>query len=308
MEKITHYSTFSGIGGATSALIQAGIPHKTIGISEIDKGAIRFRKEILGSNPPNLGNIDGASWSHIESPYLFTGGFPCQSFSVMGKMTGFLDPNDPKIRATMAMRDMINDLQPNYVLMENVKGIYTKTQRPFLKSWLDTFTNYNVHIHILNPHTLGYIQSRTRVFFALTRKDMAPWIIPDTLPQQHTPRQTWADIVDPIPDPTSFYTVGNKSRIKIVMKPTDTKFNCVTRGGVQSHCGRMSWIPHKGSYRSPSTTEHFRIFAYQNIPSIKTTRLINRKVQSTGFGNSWHIGHASLVLSYLPLPKGIKIS
>ena len=308
MDKITHFSTFSGIGGATSALIQAGIPHITTGISEINKGALRLRKAILGSNPPNIKNITTASWDSLKSPYLLTGGFPCQSFSVMGKMKGFKDPNDPKIKATYALRKMVNDLQPSYVLMENVAGILTKTQKPYLLQFLKGFTNYSYVIHKMNPNDIGYLQSRTRVYIALTRKDMPNWVLPQTFPQQHTPIQTWADIVDSTPDSSEFYNVAKKSRIVCIINPQSTKYNCVTRGGVQSHCGRMSWIPHKKAYRSPTNSEHFGLFGYVDYPTIKTSRSLSRKVISEGFGNSWHIGHASLVLSTLPLPKGIKIS
>ena len=308
MEKITHFSAFAGIGGACSALREAGIPYTTTGISEIDKGALRLRKAILKDNPLNIGDINNSSWGNVESPYLYTGGFPCQPFSVMGLMRGF---NDPRIKAMYSMRDMIMDILPNYILLENVKGVLTKTQRPHLMRWLEGFeTEYSFKIHKSNPNSLGYIQSRGRVYITLSRLDMTPWVVP-TLPIVHSPPQTWADIVDPILDPTSFYIMSAKNpRFKNshIVVDTDTKIQCITHRGFQAYCGRMTYVPHpQGKVRSFSWDEHFRVFGYSEFPQIKSTRALSRRVQTEGFGNSWHVGHAGLILQTLPLPKGVRI-
>ena len=99
---MTHLELFSGIGGfrrAMDLLSHDGIMNfTTIGFSEIDEKATQTycinyntRGEIaigdivkFTGNPKNIDNLP-----HID---IITGGFPCQSFSVMGNQDGFADP------------------------------------------------------------------------------------------------------------------------------------------------------------------------------------------------------------------------
>lgn len=297
---IKHFSAFSGIGGACSALKEAGIAHKTIGISEINHLATIIRDAIIGDSATNIGDINTANWEEMETPYLFSGGFPCQPFSVMGLMKGM---KDPRAAAMISMRKMILDLLPNYILLENVGGILTKTQLPSLMKFLNGFAHeYSFNIHKSNPNDLGFLQSRTRVFITLSRLDLSPWTIP-TLPKKKKP-ETWADLVDTRLD-NSFFNVKAKPRItnsKFIVSPSSTKWACITKGAILSQCGRTSWIPHGSAYRSPTTSELFKLFGYSNFPSLPLKDGISRSSISRGFGNSWHVGHAALILQSLPLP------
>ena len=160
---------------------------------------------------------------------------------------------------------------------------------------------YSFNIHKSNPNDLGFLQSRTRVFITLSRLDMSPWTIP-TLPTKKA--ETWADLVDSKLD-NSFFNVKASPRIvnsKFIMSPSSTKWACITKGAILSHCGRTSWIPHGTAYRSPTTSELFKLFGYSNPPFFPLKEGISRSSISRGFGNSWHVGHAALVLQSLPLP------
>jgi len=297
--QITHFSAFSGIGGACSALKEAGIAHKTIGISEIDHLATTIRDAIIGDSATNIGDINTANWDKMETPYLFSGGFPCQPFSVMGLMKGM---KDPRATAMFSMRKMILDLKPQYVLLENVGGILTARCLPQLMKFLQSFGHeYSYSIHKSNPNDLGFLQSRTRVFITLSRLDQTPWVI-GKLPTKKA--ETWADLVDSKLD-NSFFNVKAKPRItnsKFIVSPSSTKWACITKGAILSQCGRTSWIPHRSAYRSPTTSELFKLFGYSNFPSLPLKDGISRSSISRGFGNSWHVGHAALVLQSLPLP------
>jgi DNA-cytosine methyltransferase len=294
---IKHFSAFAGIGGACSALEQAGADFSTVGISEINKQACHLRHAIIGDNAPNIGDINKKNWEKEEID-LYTGGFPCQPFSLLGLRKGM---QDPRAQAMLSMQQMILDVKPKYVLLENVAGIMTAKQWPEVRRWLTAFRGYSIHVHKSNPHDLGYLQSRTRVFIALSRNDMRPWIIPDQLPKL-AKRQTWGAIKDKKVNPSEFISIVKKPRIVYVADDTTKKFQCFTRRAIDSHCGRATWITHGNGYRGPTPAEFFRLFGYANPPQIKIQKgRISRSSIGMGFGNSWHVGHAGLILETLPI-------
>lgn len=109
----THLDLFSGIGGFALACQWAGV--KTIGFAEIDDYASRV---LVKNFPavPNYGDVNNVP-SDL-SPWLVTGGFPCQPFSVAGKQEGI---NDERYLWPDMFR-VIRDLRPTWVLGENVPG------------------------------------------------------------------------------------------------------------------------------------------------------------------------------------------
>jgi DNA (cytosine-5)-methyltransferase 1 len=56
----------------------------------------------------------------VGEPFLICGGPPCQPFSTAGKRKGM---NDPRGSLFMDFIRVINDIQPRFFVMENVKGI-----------------------------------------------------------------------------------------------------------------------------------------------------------------------------------------
>ena len=122
------FEGFAGYGGASFGLKKANIPHKVIGYSDIEQEAI----ELYEYNFPNIrnyGDITQIDEKKLPDFDLFTGGFPCQPFSTVGKMLGELDT-----RGTL-FNDIIRICeykQPRFILLENVKGLLGKKHRPTL--------------------------------------------------------------------------------------------------------------------------------------------------------------------------------
>ena len=88
------FEAFAGYGGASFALKKAGIPFECVGFSEVDKYAIQCYEQ--NHNPEescnrNYGDIRKIDVEELPDFDLFTGGFPCQAFSVAGKGKGELD-------------------------------------------------------------------------------------------------------------------------------------------------------------------------------------------------------------------------
>ena len=113
---------FSGIGGFRLALEKAG--HECIGHCEIDK----YARQTYAANFNTEGE---AEWHDVTTVTtgdigelgtvdIICGGFPCQSFSVAGKRGGFEDT-----RGTMffEIERLAKQIQPRYLLLENVKGL-----------------------------------------------------------------------------------------------------------------------------------------------------------------------------------------
>ncbi|MBS0478578.1 MAG: DNA cytosine methyltransferase, partial [Proteobacteria bacterium] len=72
---------------------------------------------------PNLGDITTIDWNAVEPVDVLCGGFPCQDVSTVGKMAGLKPGTRSGLWAHMARA--IDALQPEYVVIENVRGLLT---------------------------------------------------------------------------------------------------------------------------------------------------------------------------------------
>ena len=112
---MTHLDLFSGIGGFALAARWAGL--ETIQFVEIKK----FAQQVLSKNFPGVpihDNIKTFSATGIVSPFLLTGGYPCQPFSQAGKRRGKEDDR----HLWPEMLRVIRECRPTWILAENVSG------------------------------------------------------------------------------------------------------------------------------------------------------------------------------------------
>lgn len=171
--KIKLFSAFAGYGTDNFALKQLGVPFELVGFSEIDKYAIQcFQKNHnLGNKLLSFGDIRNINPNELPDFDLFTGGFPCQPFSVAGKRLGELD-----IRGTLFYEiiRICEIKKPKYILLENVKGLTNRTFKETFNKILGELDRigYNVYWKILNTKDFGIPQSRARVWFVCFRKDI----------------------------------------------------------------------------------------------------------------------------------------
>ena len=183
-----YLSLFSGIGGFELGIkqayedynrpnirnrnknIQKDMPNTSeqqdratcIGYSEIDKYAIQIYEKHF--NHKNSGDITKIKWEEVPDVDLFTCGFPCQSFSIAGKRKGFEDT-----RGTLFF-DIAKGLkvkQPNFVLLENVKGLISHDKGKTLEVILETLQElgYYVNIEVYNSKDFFVPQNRERIIF-----------------------------------------------------------------------------------------------------------------------------------------------
>ncbi|MBN9177824.1 MAG: DNA cytosine methyltransferase [Microbacterium sp.] len=112
-------SLFSGYGGLDLA-VEEVFDARTIWFSEINEPVARvFAHHWPGA--PNLGDITTIDWRAVEPVDVLCGGFPCQDVSTVGKRAGLAPGTRSGLWAHMATA--IEALQPEWVVIENVRGL-----------------------------------------------------------------------------------------------------------------------------------------------------------------------------------------
>lgn len=112
-------SLFSGYGGLDLAVEQV-FDARTVWFSEINEPVARVFAHHW-PDAPNLGDITAIDWSAVEPVDVLCGGFPCQDVSTVGKRAGLAPGTRSGLWAHMATA--IEKLQPEWVVIENVRGL-----------------------------------------------------------------------------------------------------------------------------------------------------------------------------------------
>lgn len=172
---LTVNELFAGIGAFRKALIRLGIPHEIVGISEIDKHAIKSYNAIYGETR-NYGDISKVE--RLDYADLWTYGFPCQDISLAGQLKGIVKGETRsgllyEVQRLLAQAQS-DDALPKYLIMENVKNLVGKKFRPDFEGWLGWLDElgYNNYWKVLNAVDYGIPQNRERVFCVSIRKDI----------------------------------------------------------------------------------------------------------------------------------------
>ena len=166
MNRIKVIELFAGVGSQAMALRNIGIDYEVLGISEIDKFAIKSYEAIHGE-VHNFGDI-----SKIEKlPYcdLLTYSFPCQDLSIAGHQKGI--NKDTRSGLLLEVERLLlkakeNRTLPKYLLLENVKNLVGKKFIKDFECWLSFLNSlgYYSNWEVLNAKDYGIPQNRERVF------------------------------------------------------------------------------------------------------------------------------------------------
>lgn len=165
MKKIRLFEMFAGFGGASFALKKAGIPFECVGYSEIDRGAIKIF-ELNHPNIKNYGDCTKIDTKELPDFDLLTGGFPCQPFSINTKK-GVRGDNHKSYNLFKDIIRIVRDKKPEYILLENVRGILSEGSKEVYNTLLDDLKNlkYDVKVFEANSLDYGIPQNRKRVYF-----------------------------------------------------------------------------------------------------------------------------------------------
>lgn len=160
----------SGIGGGRVALELLGF--ECVGFSEIDKNAIKTYKSFFDvSKEIEFGDLTKINLSNLPNFDLLIAGFPCQSFSIVGKRAGLKSTNGQII---YQLAKILKAKKPKFFILENVKGILSLDGGMALSEILNLLINcgYKVEFSLLNTLNFGLAQSRERVYFVGIRDDL----------------------------------------------------------------------------------------------------------------------------------------
>ena len=198
---------FAGAGGFTQGLIQSG--YESIASVEINPIASATYQK----NFPNCHHFCGdiAQFKPLEwlkqinytDINLVVGGPPCQGFSVAGKR----DPDDPRNKLFQEFIRIVKEVQPWYIVMENVPGILTIKKGEIAKEIIESFMNIgytNVSVAILESAAYKVAQIRPRAIFIANRFGLInPYPQPQLLSDEYHSIESVIDdlpALNPIPE------------------------------------------------------------------------------------------------------------
>lgn len=182
MEKLKVASLFCGCGGTDVGLLggfdflgKSYSPNnmEIVYANDIDDNACNIFKENFGIEPDNR-DIRDVKSSEIPDFDILTGGFPCQSFSIIAQNPKRLGVKDERGKLFFEMCRILKEKQPKCFIAENVKGILTANKRSAFPLIIEEFENsgYDVKYSILNSAEYGVPQKRERVIIVGFRKDL----------------------------------------------------------------------------------------------------------------------------------------
>ena len=177
--KLKAISLFSGCGGDTSGLEQAGF--EVVAYSEINKSAqkthdLNFKNSVLLGEDGDITKISDKDLEQYKGTIdLIFAGFPCQGFSHAGKK----DINDSRNKLFWEFVRITSIIKPKWIIGENVAGLLRRKSDDG-KSYISNIITqafidigYNMaEPTVLKAEDFGIAQLRRRVFFVGNNKGL----------------------------------------------------------------------------------------------------------------------------------------
>jgi DNA (cytosine-5)-methyltransferase 1 len=173
---------FSGIGGFRNAADHisndTNVKFKCVGFSEIDPYAIvTYCSNYKLNGETRMQDItqfaeDKKQLNLIEDFDLLLGGFPCQSFSLLGKKLGL---EDVRGKILFSIDKLIKKKKPKFIVLENVRNIIQHDKGNTLNEILTFFKDHKykyTNYVILDTQLFGLPQKRARIFFVCSKKPL----------------------------------------------------------------------------------------------------------------------------------------
>lgn len=160
-------SMFAGIGGICSAFKK--VDCEIVWANEIDKYACKTYRENFGDKYLVEDDIRNINPNEIPNIDILTAGFPCQPFSIAGKLKGF---DDKRGQLFYQIERIIEAKKPRVVFLENVSNLEKHDKG---KSFNKVFSSlaqfgYIVRYCVMNACEYSDIpQNRDRIYIVAFR-------------------------------------------------------------------------------------------------------------------------------------------
>lgn len=187
-KKIKVIDLFSGCGGVSIGLTKTGF--NVVCAVEIDNTAVQtykgyhllsnvniLQRDICALSGDEIAKAAGIKCGEL---YLLAGCPPCQKFSMQSRIRNSLEEKIDEVKKLlMEFKRIIVEMQPPFVLMENVPGIKSSYGGRILKEFIDVlraqtfdFIGYEIVCGVVNAADYGVPQLRKRFVLHAARKDV----------------------------------------------------------------------------------------------------------------------------------------
>lgn len=171
--KYNFIDLFSGAGGLSCGMVMAGF--NPIASVEIMPQAVETYKynfiekhgfdEKVETRDIRNQEVKEKLYESVKDKKIdvIVGGFPCQGFS----MAGYRVVDDPRNSLYKEMKDIVEKLQPEIVVMENVEGLRSMLNGKVEEMIIEDYKKigYEINLTVLNSANYGVPQFRKRVIF-----------------------------------------------------------------------------------------------------------------------------------------------
>lgn len=219
MKKLTFIDFCAGIGAGRLAFENLGL--ECLGFSEIDKNAEKTYRLFHGETEKNYGDLTKINTDELPDFDVMVGGFPCQTFSVIGQRKGMEDKRGEII---FHLINIMKKKNVKFFLLENVKGLVNHDNGRSLKIILEALdeAGYHTEWKVLNSINYGVPQMRERIYFVGTRKDLLKDNIKFSFPNSN--KQT-ANVEDFLIDDNELTFNEKQEAYKTFIKYLNNKYN-----------------------------------------------------------------------------------
>ncbi|WP_415909130.1 DNA cytosine methyltransferase [Oleiharenicola sp. Vm1] len=216
---------FAGVGGMSLGFEQAGFDVvAAVEYDPVHAAAHEFNFPSCATIARSVVHLSGAQIREAagiggERVDVVFGGPPCQGFSLIGQRA-LDDPRNGLVRDYVRI---VRELEANYFVFENVKGLTLGEQRKFLEEIIAEFRSigYNVRLpwRVLNAAHYGVPQDRERLILIGARRGLPlpEYPMAKTIPAgsdlelrglQHGP--SCEDALEDLPDAETFETLNER--------------------------------------------------------------------------------------------------
>ena len=260
--EITAIDLFCGAGGLSEGFRQSGF-HILAGNDFDECAGATFAKthseaKFLGGPIQNIsasGLLKAAGLKKSQLDCLI-GGPPCQAFSVYNHQRGMHDDRSQLFKEYLRM---VEELEPGWVVMENVTGITSAGQGAAVRAILGGLKKlgYNVEKKILRAEEYGVPQERRRIVF-IGNKFGKPVLFPEpTHGEDCLPFTTIFDAIGDLPalkngedkGVTGYWTVAKTDYQKMLRGNSVEVCNHSAPRLAPINLERMKHVPQGGSWR-----------------------------------------------------------
>jgi DNA (cytosine-5)-methyltransferase 1 len=311
MGKLRAASLFCGCGGTDVGLIgnfeflgkqYAKNNIEIVYANDIDDNACDIFETNFGLKPDNrdIRRVEAAELPDFD---ILTGGFPCQSFSIVAQNPKRLGVKDDRGKLFFEMCRILRDKQPRCFIAENVKGILSANNKSAFPLIIEEFEKcgYTVVHSLLNSAQFKVPQKRERVIIVGFRNDLGiKFEFPDTICSSESEYAALGVVIEETVDKKYFFSdravagmmrkreYMNKGRAQNLDEPCNT---------VGAHLAKVSLnstdpvLYQDGKYRRFTPREVARIQSFPDTFQLTGTEI----AQYRALGNAippvmfWHV-------------------